>query len=244
MAKFPGLEARRLAGKRLHQLLVKQERKRGFLIAFEGPDGSGKTTQRKLFKKWLKGEGHPVVTTRWNSSPLISPLIKSRKRARAFSPEEFCMLHAADFRQRLENVILPALWQGKMVVADRLDDSAFIHAHGNHACRNGNVASLHFYPDQSRCIRKSDSLFRYGGEEFVVLSNKICPENANALAEKIRSHIESNCFVNQDKSKNITVSIGVTLLKEGDTEHCLFERADQAMYVSKHNGRNTVTMNC
>lgn len=94
------------------------------------------------------------------------------------------------------------------------------------------------------CIRKSDSLFRYGGEEFVVLSNKICPDNAGNLAEKIRSHIESNCFVNHDKTRNITVSIGVTLLKEGDTEHSLFERADQAMYISKHNGRNTVTMNC
>lgn len=91
------------------------------------------------------------------------------------------------------------------------------------------------------CIRSSDSLFRYGGEEFVVLSNKICPENAGNLAEKIRSRIESCCFVNKDK--NITVSIGVALFKVGDTEHSLFERADQAMYTSKHKGRNAVTMN-
>lgn len=91
------------------------------------------------------------------------------------------------------------------------------------------------------CIRKSDSLFRYGGEEFVVLSNKICADNASKLAEKIRAHIENNCFVGQNK--NITVSIGVALFKEGDTEHSLFERADQAMYVSKRNGRNAVTLN-
>src|SRR5262249_18812068 len=92
---------------------------RGLLIAFEGPDGSGKTTQRKLFKTWLKSEGHDVVTTKWNSSELIKPIIKSRKSVRALSPEEFSLLHGADFRHRVEQVILPALWDGKLVIADR-----------------------------------------------------------------------------------------------------------------------------
>lgn len=119
MGELSGLRARRQAGKWLEELLHRQEARRGFLIAFEGPDGSGKTTQRKLFKKWLKSEGYDVVTTKWNSSPLISPVIKERKKARSVSPEEFCLLHAADFRYRLEKLILPALWQGKTVVADR-----------------------------------------------------------------------------------------------------------------------------
>jgi dTMP kinase len=94
-------------------------RRRGLLIAFEGPDGSGKTTQRKLFKTWLKSEGYEVVTTKWNSSDLIKPIIKTRKAVRALSPEEFSLLHAADFRQRVEECILPALWAGKLVIADR-----------------------------------------------------------------------------------------------------------------------------
>ena len=93
--------------------------RRGRLIAFEGPDGSGKTTQRKLFKKWLETEGHEVVTTKWNSSELIKPIIKSRKAAKSLGPEEFSLLHAADFRHRAEQVILPALWSGKLVIADR-----------------------------------------------------------------------------------------------------------------------------
>jgi dTMP kinase len=104
---------------RLRDALHRREKSRGLLIAFEGPDGAGKTTQRKLFKEWLKSEGHEVVTTKWKSSPVIKPLLKVRKAARALSPEEFSLLHAADFRHRLENVILPALWHGKMVVADR-----------------------------------------------------------------------------------------------------------------------------
>ena len=77
-------------------------RRRGLLVAFEGADGSGKTTQRKLFKTWLKAEGYDVVTTKWNSSALIKPIIKSRKAVRALSPEEFSLLHAADFRHRVE----------------------------------------------------------------------------------------------------------------------------------------------
>ena len=93
--------------------------RRGRLVAFEGPDGSGKTTQRKLFKKWLETEGYDVVTTKWNSSELIKPLIKSRKASKSLGPEEFSLLHAADFRHRAEQVILPALWAGKLVIADR-----------------------------------------------------------------------------------------------------------------------------
>lgn len=109
----------RPAGRQVQTLLRKRESRRGLLIAFEGPDGSGKTTQRKLFKTWLKAEGHDVVTTKWNSSELIKPLVKGRKAVHALSPTEFCLLHAADFRHRVETEILPALWEGKIVVADR-----------------------------------------------------------------------------------------------------------------------------
>ncbi len=106
-------------GHKWRQLLQRREATRGLLVAFEGPDGSGKTTQRKLFKTWLKSEGREVVTTEWNSSPLIKPLVKVRKQVRSLSPEEFCLLHAADFRHRLETEVLPALWRGATVVADR-----------------------------------------------------------------------------------------------------------------------------
>src|SRR5213076_1337646 len=68
---------------------------------------------------WLKSEGYDVVTTKWNSSDLIKPLIKTRKSVRVLSPEEFSLLHAADFRHRVEHKILPALWANQLVIADR-----------------------------------------------------------------------------------------------------------------------------
>src|SRR5262249_49849415 len=107
------------SARQIAQLVHAREEKRGLLIAFEGPDGSGKTTQRRLFKNWLAAEGHNVVTTKWNSSEFVKPLVRARKAARSLSPEEFSLLHAADFRYRLDTEILPAIWQGNTVIADR-----------------------------------------------------------------------------------------------------------------------------
>jgi dTMP kinase len=104
---------------RLKKLIAERDRSRGLLIAFEGPDGSGKTTQRKLLKRWLESRNHDVVSTRWASSPLVSPLLKVRKKIRTLSVEEYSLLHAVDFRHRVETSILPALWAGKTVLADR-----------------------------------------------------------------------------------------------------------------------------
>lgn len=103
----------------LEKLIARRDKTRGLLIAFEGPDGSGKTTQRKLLSRWLQSRGLPVVSTRWASSPLIQPLIRVRKKIRALSPLEFSLLHAIDFRHRVETEVLPALWAGKTVLADR-----------------------------------------------------------------------------------------------------------------------------
>jgi dTMP kinase len=111
--------ARTATARTIKQLIAAREATRGLLIAFEGPDGSGKTTQRKLLTKWLESRGDEVVATRWASSPLVHPLLKSRKRIRTLSTEEYSLLHAVDFRHRVETTILPALWAGKTVLADR-----------------------------------------------------------------------------------------------------------------------------
>ncbi len=111
--------ARTTSTRTLKQLIAEHDASRGLLIAFEGPDGSGKTTQRKLLKRWLESRGEEVVSTRWASSPLVKPLLKVRKKIRTLSTEEYSLLHAVDLRHRIETSILPALWAGKTVLADR-----------------------------------------------------------------------------------------------------------------------------
>lgn len=91
-------------------------------------------------------------------------------------------------------------------------------------------------------IRESDYLFRYGGEEFVVVLSRIHRDDAAKLADKIRCQVEKDYYIHDGNQLKVTVSLGVSVLREGDTEKLLFERADQAMYAAKGKGRNRVNM--
>jgi diguanylate cyclase len=92
------------------------------------------------------------------------------------------------------------------------------------------------------CIRVSDRVFRYGGEEFVVLLGRINSQIATHLAEKICQAVERSYFVHGDKKLKVTVSIGGAIIATDDNELSIFERADKAMYQAKNNGRNQVVM--
>jgi diguanylate cyclase (GGDEF)-like protein len=86
-------------------------------------------------------------------------------------------------------------------------------------------------------IRQSDVLFRYGGEEFLVLLNQTDLEGAELLAHRIRQNIENIQEINGVKS-TVTVSLGVTTLRGNDSLTSIFNRADKALYMAKANGRN------
>ena len=92
------------------------------------------------------------------------------------------------------------------------------------------------------CIRISDRIFMYGGEEFVVLLGRVNTEIATHLAEKICNEVEKSHLMCGDKKLKVTVSIGGAIITTDDTELSIFERADKAMYRAKNNGRNQVVM--
>ena len=91
-------------------------------------------------------------------------------------------------------------------------------------------------------IRASDHIFRYGGEEFVVILSRINKETKK-LSEKIRGEVEKDYFVDGDNKLKVTMSIGATIITPEDTETSLFERADKALYQENRNGRNQVLVN-
>jgi dTMP kinase len=97
----------------------------GKLVVVEGVDGSGKSTQLDLLRNWLESKGKSVIFTEWNSSKLISKTIKQAKRSNSLIPVTFSILHATDFADRLENIIIPALKAGLIVLADRYCFTAF-----------------------------------------------------------------------------------------------------------------------
>ena len=88
-------------------------------------------------------------------------------------------------------------------------------------------------------IRNTDSLVRWGGEEFVILSDDTSIQNAAFLAEKLRKAIEASTLITQQR---VTCSFGVTEMVPGEDPKSLIARADKALYSSKESGRNRVTV--
>lgn len=90
-------------------------------------------------------------------------------------------------------------------------------------------------------IREPDLLFRWGGEEFVILSPHTAQAGAAALAEKLRLSIEACDFPNAGR---ITASFGVSQWHPGFSREDWFRCADEALYRAKNNGRNRVEVSC
>ena len=97
----------------------------GTLIIVEGIDGSGKSTQIDLLQKWLNSRNLVTVFTQWNSSPIVRRTTKQAKVGGLLTPMSFSLIHAADFANRVHAQILPALWAGAIVLADRYVYTAF-----------------------------------------------------------------------------------------------------------------------
>jgi len=100
-------------------------RLKGSLIVIEGTDGVGRSTQIEQLKPWLEVEGYGVVSTGWTRSPLLSETINEAKAGHELNVTTFSLLYAADFADRLENEIIPALKAGFVVLADRYMYTAF-----------------------------------------------------------------------------------------------------------------------
>lgn len=97
----------------------------GALIVVEGIDGSGKSTQLYLLKRWLEIGGYRIHFTEWNSSELVKSTTRRGKQKKLLTPVTFSLLHAADFADRCERQILPLLHGGSLVLADRYVYTAF-----------------------------------------------------------------------------------------------------------------------
>ncbi|MBW1960086.1 MAG: diguanylate cyclase, partial [Deltaproteobacteria bacterium] len=92
------------------------------------------------------------------------------------------------------------------------------------------------------CLRKMDTAYRYGGEEFTILLPETTAEEAKTVAERIRAGIEKVKFSPVPGNEtNITISVGVTEYCKNEDLSEFVQRADRAMYLSKKNGRNRVS---
>lgn len=87
-------------------------------------------------------------------------------------------------------------------------------------------------------IREDDVFARWGGEEFVIIGNCIDADGFISFANKIQENIRANTFSTIEK---LRASMGVTLYKDSDDSETIIKRADDALYLSKKNGRDKIT---
>ena len=93
------------------------------------------------------------------------------------------------------------------------------------------------------CTRNVDTAARYGGEEFVVMFNNTTPSAAMTIAERIRKLVEDKVILYDGQNIEVTISIGVSSYNfDNESAKSIVERADNALYESKRNGRNRVTL--
>lgn len=91
----------------------------GKLIVLEGTDGVGRSTQIKKLRSWLEEEGYAVSDTGLTRSELTASGIEAAKSGHTLGPITMSLFYAADFADRLENQIIPALQAGFVVLSDR-----------------------------------------------------------------------------------------------------------------------------
>lgn len=98
---------------------VDEEKLRGKLIVVEGADGSGRSTQIAQLVQWLEGSGHATVQVGLKRSSLVSEELEKAQQGNILSRTTLSLFYATDFADQVENIMLPALKAGFMVLADR-----------------------------------------------------------------------------------------------------------------------------
>jgi len=110
---LPGLNTQELIGK---------------LVVLEGTDGVGRSTQISLLKLWLEAQGHAVMDTELTESALTGESLKRAKEGHTLGPMTMTLFYATDLADRLENIIIPAMRAGYIVLTDRYIYSLMVRA--------------------------------------------------------------------------------------------------------------------
>ena len=120
-----------------------------------------------------------------------------------------------------------------------LDVDYFKQINDHHGHQIGDQVLKFLAAQLEKQIRSTDMLFRIGGEEFVIITPTQESKQAYQLAKRLHSHINT---LEPNPLPKFTVSFGVANYEIGDTSSLLFNRADQALYQAKAQGRDCIVI--
>jgi len=110
--------------------MARRKKKKGYFIAFEGGEGSGKSTQMKTLARWLRGQRFPVLITQEPGGTPIGIRIRNlllNPQFKKLTPRAELFLYAADRAQHMTEKVTPALKVGKVILSDRHADSTNVY---------------------------------------------------------------------------------------------------------------------
>ncbi|MBC2694761.1 MAG: diguanylate cyclase [Desulfobacteraceae bacterium] len=123
-----------------------------------------------------------------------------------------------------------------------MDIDHFKHYNDTYGHLEGDKVLARFGKAIKTCLRKMDTAYRYGGEEFTVILPETSKDEVVTVAKRIKNAIQNEKFSPQSgKSISITMSIGVTQYCPDEKISAFVQRADKAMYLSKQRGRNQIS---
>lgn len=161
---------------------------KGLFISFEGVEGCGKTTQGKSLFKYLTGKGYKCILTEEPGGTKLSQNIRGillDKKNKNLSPTAEFFLYLADRAQHTEELIIPSLKEGKVVISDRFSDSTVAYQGGgrkiplttikamNHFATNGIIPDITFLLD----VTAKDGLSRIKNKDRIELEGIKFHEN-------------------------------------------------------------------
>ena len=137
----------------------------------------------------------------------------------------------------LAQAVLAARQKGRSVSIAMFDVDHFKRVNDTYGHQAGDEVLKRVANTAGEAIRAKDLVGRFGGEEFVIVLPDTKAETAMCVAERVRTAIEAG-----GRNPGVTVSIGIAELAVGETGESLLQRADQALYIAKREGRNTLRL--
>jgi len=146
----------------------------------------------------------------------------------------------ASFRDTLQREIKLAHRNSSHLSIIFFDIDHFKDVNDNYGHECGDIALTSAANCIKDAVRGSDIIFRYGGEEFVILLSDTNIAGAQVIAERIRKNVENHTIAYGMEIIKLTASLGISTLRADDDSDSIIQRADNAMYHAKEKGRNQI----